>query len=268
MEIFVARQPIFDQQQQVYGYELLFRSSLDNVFSHPDPNQASAQVMTDGLSLLRMDTLTNQKKAFINIPHDILVDGYVTLLPQETTVVEILETVDPTPQVIAACEKLKDAGYTLALDDFVYEERFEPLVRLADIIKIDVLATPKEQWPVLLKQLAPQRVHFLAEKVETREVYQEACTMGFFYFQGYFFSKPEIISNKDVLGFKLHYLELLQQILKQELDYDQLEDIIKRDLSLSYKLLRYTNSAAFPFRRKIDSISHALALLGEREFRK
>ena len=92
--------------------------------------------------------------------------------------------------------------------------------------------------------------------------------MGFSYFQGYFFSKPEIISNKDISGFKLHYRELLRQILKQELDYEQLEDIIKRDLSLSYKLLHYTNSAAFPFRRKIDSISHAFALLGEREFRK
>ncbi len=268
METFVARQPILDQHQQVYGYELLYRSSWENVFTHADPNQASATVMTDGVALLGMDTLTNQKKAFINIPHDILVDGYVTLLPQKTTVVEILETVDPTPQVIAACKKLKDAGYILALDDFVYEERFEPLVRLADIIKIDVLTTPQEQWPVLLKQFTSQHIQFLAEKVETREVFQETSAMGFSYFQGYFFSKPEILSKKDVPRFKQHYLELLQQILKQELDYDQLEEIIKRDLSLCYKLLRYINSAAFPFRRTIDSISHALALLGEKEFRK
>jgi len=107
METFVARQPIFDQQQQVYGYELLFRSSLENVYSHPDPNQASAQVMTDGRSLLRMDTLTNQKKAFINISYDILMDGYVTLLPQEATAVEILETVDPTPPGYRRLRKAK-----------------------------------------------------------------------------------------------------------------------------------------------------------------
>jgi EAL and modified HD-GYP domain-containing signal transduction protein len=219
MDIFVARQPIFDQAQKVYAYELLFRSSLANVFTHADPNQASSKVMSNSFFLLGIDFVTGGKKAFINLTSDLLVQEYATLLPKEAAVVEILETVDPTPEVLNACKNLKEAGYLIALDDFVDKAEYAPLLDLADIIKVDVLATGKEEQRVLLRRLAPKRLRFLAEKVETHEAFQEAAQLGFTYFQGYFFSKPVILKGKDVPGFKLHYFDILREIHRPELNF-------------------------------------------------
>ena len=172
MEIFIARQPIFDQHQRVFAYELLFRSGLDNVFSHPDPDRASSKVISDSALLLGLETLTGGKRAFINVTRDVLIKEHIALLPRELAVVEILETVAPDPEVIVACEKLKRAGYLLALDDFVYEEQYKPLVDLADIIKVDVLDTSKEEQGSLVRRFAPLGIRLLAEKVETREIFQ------------------------------------------------------------------------------------------------
>jgi EAL and modified HD-GYP domain-containing signal transduction protein len=264
----VARQPIFDQQQKVYAYELLFRSSLANVFSHADPNQASSTVMSNSFFMMGIDFVTGGKKAFLNLTKDLLVQEYVTLLPKEVAVVEILETVDPTPEVIEACKKLKAAGYLIALDDFVDKPEYAPLLDLADIIKVDVLATNADEQRSLLRRLAPKRLRFLAEKVETHEVFQESVKLGFTYFQGYFFSKPVILAGKDVPAFKLHYLDILRELRKEDLNFRRLEELIKKEMSLTYKLLRYINSAAFALRQKIDSIQRALMLLGEREVRR
>lgn len=268
MDIFVARQPIFDQHQKVYAYELLFRSSLANVFSHADPNQATSTVMSNSFFMMGIDFVTGGKKAFLNLTGDMLVQEYVTLLPKEVAVVEILETVDPTPEVIAACKKLKAAGYLIALDDFVDKPEYAPLLDLADIIKVDVLATNADEQRDLIRRLAPKRLRFLAEKVETHEVFQAAIKLGFTYFQGYFFSKPVILKGKDVPAFKLHYVDILRELNKEDLNFRRLEDLIKKEMSLTYKLLRYINSAAFALRQKIDSIQRALMLLGEREVRR
>jgi EAL and modified HD-GYP domain-containing signal transduction protein len=268
METFIARQPIFDRRQQVYAYELLFRSSLENVFTGQDPNQASSKVIADSFFLLGLEFLTGGKKAFINVTRDVLVKEYITLLPQGSIGVEILETVEPELEVIEACKKLKQAGYLLALDDFVYQERYRQLMDLADIVKVDFLATGAEERRDLVQRFGSRRMRFLAEKVETQEAFQEALTLGYTYIQGYFFSKPVILTGKDVPAFKLHYLQILQQINRPELDFDQIEDIIKREVSLSYKLLRYINSAFFPWRSKINSLKRALVLLGEREVKK
>lgn len=268
MDIFVARQPIFDQHQKVYAYELLFRSSLANVFSHPDPNQATSTVMSNSFFMMGIDFVTGGKKAFLNLTGDMLVQEYVTLLPKEVAVVEILETVDPTPEVIEACKKLKAAGYLIALDDFVDKPEYAPLLDLADIIKVDVLATNADEQRDLIRRLAPKRLRFLAEKVETHEVFQAAIKLGFTYFQGYFFSKPVILKGKDVPAFKLHYVDILRELNKEDLNFRRLEDLIKKEMSLTYKLLRYINSAAFALRQKIDSIQRALMLLGEREVRR
>ena len=268
MQAFIARQPIFDRDLRVYGYELLFRSSLENVFSHPDVDHASSKTIADSFFLLGIETITQGKKAFVNFTRDVLLRDYVSLLPKELTVVELLETVEPDAEVIAACRKLKAAGYLLALDDFVYEERYAPLLALVDIIKVDVLATTPEEQQSLFDQLACPGLSFLAEKVETREVFQQAMEMGYAYFQGYFFSRPEIMTGRDVPGFKLYYLQILQEIHQPELNFKQLEEIIKRDMSLSYKLLRYINSAYFGRRNQVTSIKQALALLGEKEVKK
>jgi EAL and modified HD-GYP domain-containing signal transduction protein len=268
MEIFVARQPIFDSQQKIYGYELLFRSGLDNMFRNPDPNQATSKVIVDSFFLLDLSTLTGGKRAFINIPRDILLNEYVFLVPKDLIVAEILETVRPDAEVISACEKLKQAGYLLAMDDFVYDEMYRPLVELADFIKVDFLSTAIDERRSLIRKLTPLGKRFLAEKVETPEVLREASDLGYTYFQGYFFSKPTILSGRDIPAYKLHYLRILREIHRPELDFRELEGIIKQEVSVSFKLLRYINSAFFGLRNKITSILQAIVLLGEKEIKK
>jgi c-di-GMP-related signal transduction protein len=268
METFIARQPIFDRHQKVYAYELLFRSGLDNVFDYPDPNQATAKVIAHSFSLLGIDSIAGGKLALINLTREVLLKEYITLLPNGLFAAEILENVEPDAAVIAVCRRLKQAGYTLALDDFVGDERYRPLVELADIIKVDFLATSPEARKDMRRRFARGGIRFLAEKVETREAFQEALDTGYSYFQGYFFSKPSIVARKEVPAFKLNLFRVMQAINRPELDFRQLEDIIKHDASLTYKLLCYINSAFFGLRYKITSLIHALVLLGEHEVRK
>lgn len=268
MDTFIARQPIFDMRQKAYGYELLFRSGLDNFFRHVDPNQATSKVITDSFFLLNLSSLTAGRRAFINIPRDFLVQEFLFLIPKDQIVVEILEQVTPDEEVVAACEKLKRAGYLLALDDFVYEDRYEPLIGLTDFIKVDFLSTEKEVRRDLVRRFRRFGIRFLAEKIENQEMFDEAREIGYAYCQGYFFCRPMIISGKDIPGLKLHYLRLLQEIHRPELDFEKLSEIVRREISLSYKLLRYINSAFFGLRNKISSLKQALLLLGEKEIRK
>ena len=265
--IFIARQPIFDLKQKVFAYELLFRSGFQNAFRNAEPNQASAKVMTDSALTLSMETISGGKLAFINVTRDILLRGYLSLLPRNLTAAEILETIEPDPDVVSACGKLKRAGYLLVLDDFVYGEQYAELMKLADIVKVDFLSTPPEERRNVLSRFTAPNVRFLAEKVETHEVLQQAIDLGYSYFQGYFFSKPVIISSRDVPGFKLNYLQMLQEIQLPNVNFHHLEAIVKRDMALSFKLLRYINSAYFGLSNKVASIMHAITLLGAREFR-
>lgn len=264
METFIARQPIFDASRNVYGYELFFRSGLQNYFNHPDPNQATSKVMADSFFLFNFNDLTGGKRAFINVPRDILLKEYIFFLPKELVVVELLETVKPDPEVMEACRKLKQAGYLISMDDFVYEERFRPLLEVADFIKVDFLSTPEPARKDLWEKISPLGIHLIAEKVETPEMFQEAMESGYRFFQGYFFSKPTILVRKDMPALKLHYFQLLKEIHRAGVDFKSLEDIVKKDLSLTYKLLRYINSAYFGLPRKIKSVRQALVLLGEK----
>lgn len=268
MQTFIARQPILDLHQKIYGYELLFRSGLDNFFHHPDPDQASSKVLADSFFLMGIQLLTGGRRAFINVTREILLNEYLFLIPKDLIVVEILENVTPEAEVISTCRELKRAGYLLALDDFRWEESWEPLVKLADFIKIDFLSTEQELRESFVRRFTRSGVHFLAEKVETQETFQEAREAGYRYFQGYFFSKPKIISGKDISGFKLHYFRMLQEIHHPDLDFHHLEGLIKREISISYKLLRYINSSYFGLRSEISSILQAMVLLGEKEIKK
>lgn len=264
METYLARQPIFDRQQKVFAYELLFRSGLtNNAYDGTNQNHAASKVIADCCSMLGPHSVTNGKRAFVNVTRDVLLSDYVSLLPKEVAVVELLENVEPDKAVVAACRKLKDNGYLLALDDFIYSEGYRPLVELADVIKVDFLTTDRATQAGLVAQLAPRGLTLLAEKVETREVYEDAIRMGYSYFQGYFFCKPEVLARKDVPGFKLNYFRILQEIQRPELDFAEIEAIIKRDVALSFKFLRYINSAAFSLRSEITSVRQALNLLGE-----
>jgi c-di-GMP-related signal transduction protein len=263
---YVARQPIFDRDEKVFGYELLFRDGLENAFSG-DSDEASRATLDNSL-LMGLDVLCDGRRAFVNCTHDTLLKGLVTLLPSTTTVVEILETVPADSEVIAACRSLKEAGYMIALDDYVADDPRQPLAEIADIIKVDLQLTTEEQRERLTKQFGPWRSRMLAEKVETHGDFVRARDQGFVYFQGYFFRRPEMMSTRDMPANRLNYLRMLQEVSRPELNLAGLEQLIKGEASLCYRLLRYLNSPMFGFKKEIHSVKHALSLLGERDVRR
>ncbi len=268
MDLFVARQPIFDRAQQAIAYELLFRSATGGPVQAADYEQAALDVLRDIFFVFGLEHLTSGKKAFVNLSRRALVEEKVTIFPPETTIVEILEDIEPDEEVVAACANLKKAGYKLALDDFVYRESLDPLIELADYIKVDFKITAGEERRELINRYAGRQIQFIAEKVETHDEFHEAYECGYAFFQGFFICEPEIISSRDVPGFKVNYLHLLKEINRPDLDMDSLEEIIKHDVSLSYKLLRYLNSAWFGWRTEVKTIKAALIRLGEKPVRK
>ena len=263
---YVARQPILDREEQVFGYELLFRDGLVNAFSG-DSDEASRATLDRSL-LMGLDVLCDGRRAFVNCTRDTLINGLVTLLPPASTAVEVLENVVPDAEVIAACCSLKEAGYLIALDDYVANDARAPLAEIADIIKVDLLLTTEAQREALIKQYGPWRCRMLAEKVETQADFFRARDMGFVYFQGYFFRRPEMLNTRDMPANRLNYLRMLSEVSRQELDVGQLEKLIKSETSVCYRLLRYLNSAAFGLRSEIHSVRHALSMLGERQVRR
>jgi c-di-GMP-related signal transduction protein len=263
---YVARQPIFDRAERVFGYELLFRDGLENAFSG-DTDEASRATLDRSL-LMGLDVLCDGRRAFVNCTRETLVKGWVMLLPSATTVVEILEDVPPDADVISALQNLKEEGYLLALDDYVADDPREPLAEIADIIKVEMPLTTVEQQAALIKRYGPWRCRMLAEKIETQGDFLRAREQGFVYFQGYFFRRPEMLTTRDMPANKLNYLRMLQEVGRAELDVTSLEEVIKSEASVCYRLLRYLNSAVFGLKSQIHSVRHALSMLGEREVRR
>lgn len=268
MDIFVARQPIFDQQNQVVAYELLFRSSPANVATHTDDTAATLEVLSNVFLQMGIDAITEGKRAFVNFGAALLLQQVPQLLPPEILAVEVLESVRPTPLIIDACLRLKQKGYWLVLDDFLPAEEWLPLVQAADIIKVDFRNPCSLQTRSFVHRHGHRHVRFLAEKVETRSDFQQACEDGYSLFQGYFFSRPTVLSQKSIPVASIYHLQLLRQLQAQLVDLHRFEAIVKRDMSLSYQLLTYANSAFFGFRMPVHSIRHAAALLGQQELAK
>jgi c-di-GMP-related signal transduction protein len=264
---YVARQPILTANQQVFGYELLFRDGVEDYFRHTDPDAAS-RITLDTSMLMGLDVLCDGRLAFINCTRETLLKDYVTLLSPTQTVVEILESVPVDDLVIAACVRLKQAGYTIALDDFIADDPRAELAPYADIIKVDLRGTTPAQQAALLKRFGSARCRMLAEKVEVPEEFSACHKAGFSYFQGYFFRRPELLQAREIPKNQLNYLHLLQAISHDEIEVKEIEDIIKGEASLCYRLLRYLNSAAFGFASQIHSVRHGLSILGEREVRR
>lgn len=263
---YVARQPIFDRDEKVFGYELLFRNGIENCFSG-DTDEASRSTLDSSL-LLGLDVLCDGRHAFVNCTRDTLIKGLVTLLPPNLTIVEILESVPADPDVLAACQKLKQQGYMIAVDDYVAGDPREPLAKIADIIKVEMQLTTEEERADMIKQFASRHCRMLAEKIETPAEFLRARDQGFVYFQGYFFRRPEMLSTRDMPAHQLHYLRMLQEVSRPDLDLTELEELIKAEASVCYGLLRYLNSAMFSFSREIHSVKHALSLLGEHDVRR
>jgi c-di-GMP-related signal transduction protein len=264
---FVARQPILTADEKVFGYELLFRDGVEDFFRHTDADAASRSTLNTAM-LLGLDVLCDGRRAFVNCTRDILLKDYITLLPSEQAVVEILETVPADDLVVAACRRLKESGYTIALDDFGVNDPREALTDVADIIKVDLRDTSAADAAAMVKRYGPWRCRMLAEKVETREEFLAAKKAGFLYFRGYFFRRPEILTAHEIPANRVNYMRMLTAVSKPELDVREIENVVKGEASLCYRLLRYLNSAAFGFANEIHSVRHALAILGEREVRR
>jgi c-di-GMP-related signal transduction protein len=268
MDVFVARQPIFDRSRELYAYELLFRSDdVDNRFDGTEAGSATTQVIANSLLTIGLENVAGGKKAFLNFDEQLLMGGLHSMLPPEAVVLEILESVGPSDELIAACYELNRQGYTFALDDFVGGQRLEPLTQIAKIIKVDMRATSKPDQERLLETYRPRGITMLAEKVETHEEFEWARNAGYDYFQGYFFARPAVLRAQQIPASKVNCLRLLREMQNSELDYERLTSIISQDVSFSYKLLRYVNSALFARYGETTSISHALARLGEEAIR-
>lgn len=268
MEHFLARQPIHDRNGKIFGYELLFRSGLDNFFDYSDPDRASSRVIANSFLLFSIEEMAGGTRAFLNFTRQVLVHDFGSVLPREHTVIEVLENVPPDAEVVAACKRLKEQGFLLALDDFIDQPEYMPLVELADIIKVDFLACDQACRADFAARFLPRGIRLLAEKVETLEDYEMAKALGYHYFQGYFFSRPVIVSRKDIPTAKLPYLRILKEANAADIDFPKLAEAIQAEVATAYKLLRYINSAFFGLRKPVTSIVQALALLGEREFKK
>lgn len=266
--VFIGRQAILDREKQLFAYELLFRSNnKDNFFQGGNGDRASCQTINNTMNVMGLASVSSGRRAFINITRELLVNELYTVLPPSEAVIELLETVKPDAQVVAACKKLKDSGYLLALDDFVFSPGYEPLLDIADFVKIDFLGTNLEQRTKTVEQFSNRNICLLAEKVETQEDFAQGLKLGYSYFQGYFFCKPEILGAREIPAVKANYLRFLHAVTQPVLDFAVIEQIVKEEPSLSVKLLRYLNSSLVGLRSKVESIKQSLSLMGERQLK-
>jgi len=261
---FIARQIILDESMQTYGYELLFRSGMENVFC--GESEAATNHIID--SCLSMTACSATQNLFINCTRDALVNMNVTLLPSHSVVLEILETVTPDPELIRACKRLKMLGYRLALDDFLPHESKRALVDIADFIKVDFRASSPSVRQQIYDMRSNKATILLAEKVETISEVRTAQAEGNTFFQGYFHSRPEIISEAEISTNRMIYLQLFTALAKPTLDIRKIERLLDMEPSLCYRLLRLANCALYGFRYRISTIHNALIAVGDDAFRK
>jgi len=267
MEVYAARQPIFNRNHSIYGYELLYRSSSNNYYDGIDDSDSTAILLINSLLVMNLKDLTDDSRGFINFS-DILIKKEIPfLLPKENVVIEILERVDISPSLIDALKKLKSSGYILALDDFVFSESYIPLIELADIIKVEFPIISIADQRKLIEQYKG-KVKFLAEKIETREEYDLAYKLGYDYFQGYFFSKPLIVKGEEIKAFDTSFASILVELDKIEPDYQAITEIVEKDVGLTYKLLKASNSVCQAGRFEISSPKQAIVRMGLIELKK
>jgi len=264
---FLARQPILTHERHLYAYEILSRYGPEN-YCRPKPNSPLSENAMDELFLMGIRTMTDGLPAFVNCTRDFLVKDYLTLMPREMVVGEILENVAPDAEVLSACKRMKDLGYRLALDDYCDLPEMRPLLEVADFVKIDVLLMSRDDQKRVVHQCHGLGIPTIAEKVETDHQFESCREIGYDFFQGYFFCRPQIVGRRSVPANKTVYLQLLQAANEPAFNLHKISTIFKRDVSLSYRLLRYLNSAAFAFRAEIHSIPHGLSLLGDLAMRK
>lgn len=272
MEVFVARQPILDIKGNIFAFEILYRNS-NHLNSFPDINgdRATTDVLINSFLNIGLHDLTNGKPSFINFTENLLKLRLPTFFNPEEIVVEILETFEPGPELVEICKELKELGFRIALDDYMLKEKnphSKELIKLVNFIKVDFLSTTPKDRQVIVNVAKENGVLLIAEKVETKNQYEEAKNHAFDYFQGFYFSEPEIISEHDIPNYTHSYTELMQKFQPSETNIDELLEIIEKDLSLSYKILKLINTSPCCPKQKVHSIRQALVLLGFVELKK
>ena len=263
---YVARQPILDLRGRLHGYELLFRDGESSSFR--GDGDLATRTMLDNSVIFGLEKLAGGVAAFVNCTLESLTEALVDVLPPSMTVLEILENLDPTPELVEACRRLKAAGFRIALDDFTWRPGIEPLVDLADYIKVDFIKTGAKERGTLLNRLADHAVALIAEKVETRADYQQAREEGFNLIQGYYFCRPVLLTNRSVPANRLSQIEVLRMLQDDSLDLHKLSRLVKRDTSLTYRLLRLINSPLCGVSQEVCSVQGALIAVGEDVFRR
>lgn len=261
-DIYIGRQPIYDRKLNVYAYELLFRAAADNSANFTDGDQATTDVIVNTFLEIGLDNIVGNRLAFINLTRSFFVGEHTISLPKNRVVLELLEDIEADEKVIAGVQRLSEQDYTIALDDFIYHESLQPLVKLADLVKIDIMALEREEVREHVQKLRQHPLRLLAEKVETQEEFDFCKELGFDYFQGYFFAQPKVIRGQRLPNNRLAILKLLSRLQDPNIAPDQLEELIAQDIAFSYRILRYVNSAALALPRKIDSIHQAVIILG------
>ena len=269
-DIYIARQPIYDTKLKVVAYELLFRSGKTvNEADFLDGDSATTNVIINAITEIGMDQLVGPHRAFINLTRNHILQMAEQPMPElkDRLVLEILEDIKAEDVIVEAITKLSKDGFTIALDDFIYSDSLQPLVELSDIIKIDLMALNNEELEAHAIKLANGKRKLLAEKVETQEEFDRCKELGFDYYQGYFFSKPQIIKGKSLPANKLAIMNLLAKLQDNESNTEELAQIIYQDVTMSVRVLRYINSAQFGFSKEVDSIQQAIMMLGRTTMR-
>lgn len=261
-ETFLARQPIVDAEHRLFAYELLFRQSMASVSAQVTSQlQAGVEVISNTLCL-GTDWLLHGKLAFINLDEATLMSDFVCLLPPHHVVYEILETVPVTPVLIARIQELRQQGYRFALDDFVCLDEYRPLLPMVDFVKLDVLEQHPEKTVEIIAHIQQTfKGQFIAEKVETREMFELCRNSGIQYFQGYYFARPENLANKAIQPGQLSVLDLMNKVRTCE-DLAEIEEPLRRNAALTIRLLRYANSAASGLQQRVHTVRQALTLIG------
>ena len=263
-DFFVGRQPILDAQNNIYGYELLFRGGLNpNQADFDSPSQATATVICNAMMYMGLNQLIGSAKAFINFPEEFFFEMRDPCFHYSQAVIEILETVEPTEEVIESVTYLKEQGYMIALDDFIFSKKFIPFIKLADIVKFDVLdIDPEKIKPLFQKIRQLKDVIILAERVETKEMYELCKEAGANLFQGYYFAKPEVVTGKKLSVAKIHLLELLEKVVDESLHLDDLANIIEKDIGLSIKIMKLAKQYKTQTMPDFSSLKDVLTLFG------
>jgi c-di-GMP phosphodiesterase len=265
--VFVGRQPIFNRQKDVFGYELLYRDGQANMAQVVDGDEATARVMVNTFLELGIDQIAGTAQAFMNLTGNFFLSHNYKVLPTRNVVLEVLESIEPTPLIMQALAQARQHGYQIALDDFIVKDSHRQLLEVADFVKVDILALTREELLEQIQVLKQYPVRLLAEKVEDQNVFELCHKLGFEYFQGYFFCKPQIVEGIKLSSNRMAILLLLAKLQDPDVEIKDLEELVENDLSLSLKLLRYVNSASVGLPRAVNSIAQAVGMVGTERMR-